>query len=734
MTRVRWRRRRWPTAVVTALAISAAVVPASTGGADAAGSASAFAERSRPLWSANGPVYAVAGTADRWYLAGQFDQVGPTTGPGVEVDDVSGSPVGQTDIDAPVRVAVPDGSGGWYVGGDFTRVDGQFRKGAAHLDASGRVTRWSPRTNGPVHDIHHDAARGRVILGGDFTTLANVAQPYLAVVDDVTGALTAWNPTPENLVTSLDANADGDTLYVAGRFREIDGTIRKRVAALDLRRDSLLDFDGGANAAVMEVEVDPSGSWVVMGGGFTVVDGVGRPYLARKSTGGGLDRRFRPAPDGPVLDLTHARDGSAVFVAGELTTIGGASRAGVAKVRTSDGSADRWDPAAEGPVHDLALRPGGESVYLAGDFTQLGTKERRRFGRVSATTGAADGWNPNAGDAGYAVGVDGSSVFLGGTFSVLGGVARSNLAALDASTGAVDGSFTVGTDGVVRELLLSDDGRQLFVGGDFARLGPEPRQNLGAVDAATGRVDAGFRPDPDGTVWALDVRADDLYAGGEFNRVQGRGTGKVARIDAATGVRDRGFKPRPNRPVYDVELTDDGRTLYLAGRFSRLDGIARSNVGSVETATAAVTPFAPDDLTGRRAPALEIDVSDDGRTVFAAAGGRSGRGGNRVWAWNAATSAPRWDVEGDGDAQAVLSHGGVLYVGHHWRFIGDTVERRRLSAHDAATGAVDPWNPAADGALGVWDLERVPGGLLVGGEFQTIGATPQRGIAFLPYL
>ncbi len=729
MVDVGWVRKRL-VGVVAAGAVAAAVLPSGVG---AAGSASAFAETSLDLWSANGPVYAVAGTADRWYLAGEFDQVGPTTGPGVEVDDTSGAPVELTDIDTAVYVAVPDGTGGWYIGGDFTQVDGKFRKGAAQIDGSGKVTEWSPRTDGPVYDIHHDAARGRVVLGGEFTSLRNIPQPYLAVVDDVDGELTGWNPTPDRLVNSLDATADGSTLYVAGRFRDIDGVGRKRVAALDLANDALLSFDGGANAAVSEVELDPSETSVVFAGNFTKVDGTSRPHLARKSTAGALDSGFRPEPDGAVHDLAHSANGSSVFVAGEFTTVGGAARAGVAKVATGDGSARSWDADPGGPVNDLAMTPGGDAVYLAGDFVELGGVERRRFGRVDDTSGAADGWNPSAGDRGLTVAVAGSSVYLGGEFAVLGGVSRSNLAALHAATGAVDASFTTGTDGVVRELLLSEDGSRLFVGGDFETLGVEPRRNLGAVDAATGAVDAVFTPDPNRDVWGLDIDGNDLYAGGEFNRVQGKGTGKVARIDATTGVRDRDFKPKPNRPVYDVKLSDDGSLLYVSGKFTELGGLTRFNVGAVETATAAVTPFAPDDLTSRQAPALEIDVSDDGTIVYAAASGKSGQGGNRVWAWDASTSDPLWDVEGDGDAQAVQYHDGMLYAGHHWRFIDDTIERRRLSAHGAATGSLDPWNPAADSPLGVWDVEVVPAGLLVGGEFHNVGDAPQRGIALLPF-
>jgi len=103
------------------------------------------------LWITNGKVNSVLVAGDALYLGGEFTRVGPATGGGVIVDNLTGqlrapSPL----VVGKVNASVPDGSGGWYIGGAFTAVQGQPRSNLAHLDATGHVTGWSPSANADV--------------------------------------------------------------------------------------------------------------------------------------------------------------------------------------------------------------------------------------------------------------------------------------------------------------------------------------------------------------------------------------------------------------------------------------------------------------------------------------------------------------------------------------------------------------------------------------------------------
>jgi len=115
-----------------------------------------------PTPGPNGPVYALATIGTTVYFGGAFDKVGVYTGGGAALDPstghvLSGSPAFRAagpSFAYPggiVTVAIPDGSGGWFLGGDFIRLGGVPRPYLAHVDANRNVLPWAPPApNGSV--------------------------------------------------------------------------------------------------------------------------------------------------------------------------------------------------------------------------------------------------------------------------------------------------------------------------------------------------------------------------------------------------------------------------------------------------------------------------------------------------------------------------------------------------------------------------------------------------------
>jgi hypothetical protein len=80
-----------------------------------------------------------------------------------------------------VRVAVSDGAGGFYIGGDFTEVDGLARNRLAHILANGTLGSWNPSPGGTK--IYALAVSGdTVYAGGKFTTADDELSPNLAIL------------------------------------------------------------------------------------------------------------------------------------------------------------------------------------------------------------------------------------------------------------------------------------------------------------------------------------------------------------------------------------------------------------------------------------------------------------------------------------------------------------------------------------------------------------------------
>ncbi len=154
-----------------------------------------------------------------------------------------------------------------------------------------------------------------------------------------------------------------------------------------------------------------------------------------------------------------------------------------------------------------------------------------------------------------------------------------------ASGGGVEHPAVVGTnpanvtpqvvdDGVVGHTTINAfarRGSRMYAGGTFHRVtnasGSQAytRHNLMAFDATSGAV-SGFAPVVDGTVWALTRRASSLYVAGTFTSVNGVARRGVAKLDAATGAVVRRFNANlAGGRVTDMQLV--GGRLVIGGTF-----------------------------------------------------------------------------------------------------------------------------------------------------------------------
>ena len=161
----------WHAAALAALLVSGIIL---VGGHEAAMAQTI----DNTLWVTNGPVNAVVEAGTTIYIGGNFTQVGPATGGAVPLDAATGQPIAIPRVAGYVNAVVPDGTGGWYIAGNFTHVGGVPRSNLAHILADNTVSAWNPNPEGGNYPaVYALAVSGTTVYaGGVFTKINDAAQ------------------------------------------------------------------------------------------------------------------------------------------------------------------------------------------------------------------------------------------------------------------------------------------------------------------------------------------------------------------------------------------------------------------------------------------------------------------------------------------------------------------------------------------------------------------------------
>ncbi|GAA1247747.1 hypothetical protein [Oryzihumus leptocrescens] len=708
-------------------------------------------------WGTNGRVTDIVPAGGRVYIAGGFDYVGPSTGYGVGVDSTGKRLGGAPLVDGVVNAAVPDGSGGWFIGGSFSHVGGVYRPSAAQVTASGTVTGWNPKPKGTVYALALTPTS--VVLGGEFTQVGStpVGATRLGAVDRSGGAAVAgWSASAN--ATVRDLVSSGGSVFVGGDFSTINAASRSHLAKLSASTGALdPTFGSTASAPVLALAVSPDGTRVYGGGSFTAAgDGstsTARNRLAAWDATTGALAPWSPSADNTVEALSVDPGAGTVYAGGLFSTLGGAARARLGAVDAA-GSVTGFDaglngcntrhttkdthsnPACTPEVSGLAV--GNGLLYVGGRFGSSGSSTRHDAAAFNLGNGNLVSWNPVSGDRVLALAPSGTSIFVGGEMTSVNGVVRKGIAALDASTGAADPSFSADTDNEVLDLQLSADGSRLYLAGSFLTVQGQPRSKMASIVTATGLVDKGFAPAFNKEVLSIGFGGGAVYAGGQFTKIGGIARKHAAKLDAATGAVNTSFTANTVGPtgslraggmVQALAVKPDGSMVFLGGPFTTVNGTNRpGGIATVSGATGALLPqqFGGVQSCSGAGPWLtHLHLSADGRRLY---------GGDvcpdNIYQWDAVNLSSPSNPTGliyrtwcNGGMQGALEVNGDFYYGTHGNAcqLSPTnttqASRQRFAAFDAATGALLPDAPTFNSPMGVWSLAAVPQGLLVGGDF-----------------
>lgn len=336
-------------------------------------------------------------------------------------------------------------------------------------------------------------------------------------------------------------------------------------------------------------------------------------------------------------------------------------------------------------------------------------------------------------------------VVVGGSFTAVvdsAGTAQfaaTNVALFDPATGQFDSTWRPSVNGSVN--ALATDGSRLFLGGTFSKVGGVNRDKLAAVTLSSGALDPGWvGPKLDGPVDVMRLSAGALFVGGNWNTVTSGITtyaqAKVAKVSASTGAFDTAFRPTANPTPSDVPpsgrvwalLVLNNGNVVLGGDFGDINGVASTRrIAVVDPSSGTpVRGFLSKPNNGTSTATI-LDLATDGTTIYEAVAG----GGGACTAVDAATGAVRWTWHSNGNVQSVRVVGTTVYCGGHFggtASFGDQT-RNKIAAVDAGTGAILPWAPVINSALGVWSMGSDATRLYLGGDFTKAGGVAQQHFA-----
>lgn len=336
-------------------------------------------------------------------------------------------------------------------------------------------------------------------------------------------------------------------------------------------------------------------------------------------------------------------------------------------------------------------------------------------------------------------------VYVGGSFETVRPpgaapgqrqVKRSNFAAFDARTGELlpcAPTFT-GHNHTVRALKASPDGRVLYIGGSFDKVGSHRVANMTALNTKGCTVRKEFKPSVSATVRAIDSTAGTVYLGGDFVRIGGQSRPRIAAVDTKGTLLP--FRAEVDLPVRSLLAAPQHNRLFVGGDFESVNGRPIRSLVALHPTTGATVLTYPGWFPSQSS--VKTIARDENRFFVGAEGHGPGIYDGRI-AGKIANGTMVWKDTCFGATQSVVPFKGVLYSASHAHNCNETPggfpergDRQHLLAQSVEDRRILHWFPDTDGGIGEEVGPRAlvvsKGYLWVGGEFTEVNEKPQQGL------
>ncbi|WP_208725839.1 hypothetical protein [Leptospira noumeaensis] len=579
-------------------------------------------------------VNAITSYNDQIIIGGDFRYVGPSTGNVVYLETANGKllpnrycpylkVVGSTGI------AISDGNGGFYIGGEFFAVQGVEKFSIAHILPGCQLDRNFTVLNDNNKSIYTLLLAGDFLYAGGYYTDDNSG--YLVRVNRYTGALdTSFTPNPNTLVSDLET--DGDSLYVCGDFTNIGGYAKTGLVKFSLSTGlvipsftttinggSCLDLYYGTNAngspviyAVGDlttptfsnaISLFPDGTlttWnpnpnakvnsiqqynntIYLGGDFTTINGgtTARHLVSvNNGTGSAISTNFAMNTAEPVATLQIIEN--TLYLTGEFTSVKSVPRNYAAALSLPDESVTAFNPAYDGVLANPGsgiVSAGNGVVLFTSSRSTINVTSRNHFAVLDEVTGTPIEGTPNFDFPIKTLHRVNNRLFVGGSFTSIAGQSRNRFAILDLPNYQISPINTVLSGSPDIRTITSDES-QIYVGGfGLANVNSQVRNGVFALNSNDFSL-SGWNPNlgSGSSGESILVVNDSVFIGGSFSEINGVANyNNFQAVDKINGTR-RDIPSPNNDPVSLVyNLTLAGTKIYMGGFFNSISGIGTFN-------------------------------------------------------------------------------------------------------------------------------------------------------------
>lgn len=469
----------------------------------------------------NGSINDMYLTDSTLILAGAFNGISKYTGGGAiirtDTDVVNYNfPI----IEGKVYASEPDGDGGVYIGGEFTKVGEFYRQNLAHIDKHGNVTPWNPGADGEIWAL--TSTKNKLYVGGKFTFAGCEARKNFAVFvkgSNIPDTLKI-NTIQGNKVFALEAH--GGKLYIGTGQEYISGQGPATLYIYNINTEKLLHYN---NISLGDVHaLEGCGRFVFMGGDL-YSSGISPKLKKIDTTSFFIDNAMPSISNGSTYAIKSLAD-TMVLVGGEFV---GYSNFFAIDVRYNLYYPFNFSNGTRVTAIDMI---NDSIVVISGiNRSDSGTNYISAF---NIRTREPVSWSPSASSLIYTITkINNDYVFCGGEFRTISGRAKfSNVAGININTSKAL-NWNLYTNYEVLSVKYNDS--NIYIGGGFWKVNKTNKQFFAKINPHTNIIDT-INLQVNSTINAIELKADTLFIGGYFNSVNSNSIAGFAAVNKTTGA------------------------------------------------------------------------------------------------------------------------------------------------------------------------------------------------------